>query len=486
MAKLSVNIAIKGLTIGLLGIAACPVTGQTTFLRLHPDNPHYFQWQGKPTVLITSGEHYGAVLNLEFDYRKYLDTLAADSLNLTRTFSGVYCEDPAAFNITDNTLAPKEGQLICPWQRSDKPGYGGGGNRFELTKWNDDYFSRLEDFITHAKRRGVVVEFVLFCPMYRDSMWDLSPMKASNNVNDIGDVPREEVYTLKHPDLLAVHLAFTRKVVHELRAFDNLYYEVCNEPYFGGVTMDWQHKIVDCIVEAERDFPEKHLISLNIANGRQQVTSPHPAVSIFNFHYCVPPDTVAINYGLKKIIGENETGFRGSDDLLYRTEGWDFMLAGGALYNNLDYSFSAKHPAGTFSGYTSPGGGSPALRKQLAILKRFVESTDFLRMQPQSDFVTSVKPDLTTTFMAQPDKQYVGYLHIPLPNRPKKISDHLREGITAQLKLSLPAGTYQIHWWNTLTGDVTTMSAIKHDGGTLDLTSPAFDNDIAVKISVEE
>lgn len=37
-------------------------------LRLHPDNPHYFVYQGRPTVLITSGEHYGAVLNLAFDY----------------------------------------------------------------------------------------------------------------------------------------------------------------------------------------------------------------------------------------------------------------------------------------------------------------------------------------------------------------------------------------------------------------------------------
>ena len=32
-------------------------------IRLHPDNPHYFLWRGKPTVLITSGEHYGAVMN---------------------------------------------------------------------------------------------------------------------------------------------------------------------------------------------------------------------------------------------------------------------------------------------------------------------------------------------------------------------------------------------------------------------------------------
>jgi len=63
-------------------------------LRLHPDNPHYFLFRGKPAVLITSGEHYGAVLNRAFDFRKYLDTLAADRLNLTRVFTGLYREVP--------------------------------------------------------------------------------------------------------------------------------------------------------------------------------------------------------------------------------------------------------------------------------------------------------------------------------------------------------------------------------------------------------
>jgi hypothetical protein len=70
---------------------------------LHPDNPHYFLWRGKPTILITSGEHYGAVMNLDFDYRKYLDTLAADGMNYTRVFSGAYVEPQGAFNIARNT-----------------------------------------------------------------------------------------------------------------------------------------------------------------------------------------------------------------------------------------------------------------------------------------------------------------------------------------------------------------------------------------------
>ena len=34
-----------------------------------------------------------------------------------------------------------------------------------------------------------------------------------------------------------------KKLVTELNEFDNLYFEVCNEPYFGGVTDDWQRRI---------------------------------------------------------------------------------------------------------------------------------------------------------------------------------------------------------------------------------------------------
>jgi hypothetical protein len=34
-------------------------------IRIHPESAHYFLWRGKPTVLITAGEHYGAVLNLD-------------------------------------------------------------------------------------------------------------------------------------------------------------------------------------------------------------------------------------------------------------------------------------------------------------------------------------------------------------------------------------------------------------------------------------
>src|SRR5437870_8753645 len=115
---------LPALTVLLLSNIGAPAAAESNNrLRLHPRNPHYFLFRGKPAVLITSGEHYGAVLNLDFDYVKYLDTLKADELNLTRTFSGAYVEPQGTFHIAGNTLAPAEGRLICPWARSSTPGY---------------------------------------------------------------------------------------------------------------------------------------------------------------------------------------------------------------------------------------------------------------------------------------------------------------------------------------------------------------------------
>jgi hypothetical protein len=318
--------------------------------------------------------------------------------------------------------------------------------------------------------------------MYQENLWAANPMNERNNVNGIGRCPRQELFSLTHADLTEVQVAVTKKIVQELRDFDNLYYEVCNEPYERRTSMEWQHRIVEAIVDAERDAKRPHLISLNVANGRLKIEEPHPAVSIFNFHYCTPPDAVTINYGLNKPIGENETGFRGHDDVLYRTEAWDFLLAGGALFNNLDYSFSPSHPAGTLTGFRSPGGGSRNLRVQLGILKRFFDELDFVRMRPDNSVIAGVTQSLVASTLAAEGKAYAIYLHVPLPPKPKNLAEHLRTAVIAELKLNVPMGSYDVVWIDTKTGQQS-KSFTDHSGGPLSLTTAPFDNDIALKVT---
>lgn len=457
--------------------AAPPAVAQTP-LALHPDNPHYFLFRGKPTILITSGEHYGAVLNLDFDYRPYLDELQSKGLNLTRTFSGTYREVPGSFGITDNTLAPRRYQ--SPWARSDTPG-ASDGNKFDLRRFDDAYFARLKDFVAQAGQRGIVVEYVLFCPFYEENLWQANPMNAANNVNEIGRCKREEAYTLRHKGLQETQDAFTRKAVSELNGFDNVYFEICNEPYFGGVTLEWQAHIAQVIADTEKGLPRRHLIAQNIANGRQKIEKPDPLVSIFNFHYAEPPDTVTLNYGLNRVIGDDETGFRGKADVLYRSEGWDFILAGGGLYSSLDYSFTPAHPAGTLRDYASPGGGSAELRAQLGTLRQFMESLDFIRMKPRNDLL---KGGQITAGLGGggADARVARATARVLAEAGKAYAVYVLGGTRAELLLDLPAGAYRVEWLHPRDGRFETPEKLDHPGGPCKLTSPAYAEDIALRV----
>ena len=85
-------------------------------------------------------------------------------------------------------------------------------------------------------------------------------MNAANNINGIGNLARDEVHTLdKNGALLKVQENMVKKIVRELKTFDNLIYEICNEPYFGGVTLPWQQHIARIIKTTEEKFVKKPL-----------------------------------------------------------------------------------------------------------------------------------------------------------------------------------------------------------------------------------
>jgi hypothetical protein len=421
-------------------------------LQLHPENPHFIVFRGKPTVLVASTEHYGAVLNRDFDFRPYLDELREAGLNYTRIFSGVYSEP---WGEPFNTLNPPSGRLLTPWARSVTRGYADGGNKFDLEKWDDAYFKRLRDFITEAGRHGVVVELTLFCNWYDDNQWHLSPLYARNNVNGVGERNSQQVNSLRSGDVLNHQEATVRKIVAEVNDLDNVFFEVCNEP---GADGDWMNRMAEIIWEAEGRLPNRHLIA---SNGH-----PVPHVAILNAHYDRDRAFVRSQYGRNIVVGYDETGFDGASDLPYRRQGWSFLLSGGRLYDNLDWSFSVAHPDGTQAKWDKKlGGGSPALRRQLGILRAFLEGFDLPRLKPDREAVKSGAPG-NYSVLAEPGGQYTIYLEGS--NRP-------------ELQVKLPAGDYAVAWIDTKTGSKAKVEDVS-GGGVRTLKSPEYVEDIALRI----
>jgi hypothetical protein len=458
-------------------------------LKLDPRNPHYLNFRGKPTVLVTSGEHYGAVVNLDFNYSKYLKELQRNHLNLTRVFVGSYREidkphDPVkgGYTIDRNTLAPKLALFVSPWKSTVQ---ANGSVQFDLHRWNPLYFERLHRFLRQAGQRGVVVELSLFCLMYDQALWEASPLNSRNNGNQTEDVPNTEAYNLQHPRLQEAEDNLVRKLVAEVRQFDNLYFEIINEPYWHSVTPQWQLHVSALIRQSESSVTAPHLISQNYANFSERVKDPDPNVSLFDFHYSRPPDSVAMNYELNCAIGLNETGFDGPADAAYRIQGWDFLTAGGALYNNLDYSFAAGFERGTFRypDYT-PGGGGETLRRQLGYLVEFFNSYNLPPMSPASSTIAGGDLDgASVRVLAEVGKQYVIYIHrgrVAPDQKPQYSVDG--QPHTARLLLHLPQHEYRYAWVDPKSGKTVSEGVFTPTGETQELPSPEYREDIALRI----
>src|SRR5262245_38924298 len=118
------------------------IINSATF-RKHPTNPRCFVYKGKPIVLVTATEHYGAVLNSQFDYIPYLDELSRNALNLSRTFTFYReLEDSIPPLGYTNTLAPRPGKEMMPWKRIGPGKANDGGLKFDLNQWDPAYFTR--------------------------------------------------------------------------------------------------------------------------------------------------------------------------------------------------------------------------------------------------------------------------------------------------------------------------------------------------------
>jgi len=458
-------------------------------IRVSGKNPHYFEYKGKEILLITSAEHYGAVISNNFDYVRYFDMLAEYGINYTRIFPGALVE-PDGFWLVEDTMTPGE-NLIVPWARSDIPGYIDGGNKFDLDKWDPNYFSRLHDFLIQADKRGIIVE-ICFFSCQNIAYWKHCPLHKDANIQGIGDCDNTVFQTLDNKALVREQLKYMEKLITETNEFDNVIYEFVDEPTLmltpAHKAYHWIDKLIDTAIEAENRLPKKHMLAQQLEIGVDFCSDDRIAFIVtqylhLNARQVGGLDALNSCYCYNKPIEQNETSYIPSwydrDHLeISRIEAWEFMVGGGASYNQLNGYYIPSNPAGD----------NEINRKILAGLRDlrvFVESFNFIKMTRDTETVRKASIGAKINMISEKGKQYAIYMHHCHTNQGRFhgtfYEPEYGEYETA-LTVLLEKGDYTVNFIEPETMKTLKEIAITSSGEEMELRCPRYKLDLAIKI----
>jgi len=477
-------------------------------ISLHPANPRYFLFRGRPVYLLSATEHYGSVINRPFDFEKYLDDAAAHKMTMTRTFL-LFRELQSARN-PSSPCKPESPDYIAPYPRTGPGKAMDGEPVYDLDQWNAEYFDRLHRFLDAASKRGIVVELTVFSNTYKDDIWALNPLRAKNNRQGIGNVDWADYLAGKDRELLQRQVEFARKAVRETSAYDNVYYEICNEPG-GGVAghaspaeVDaWQQKIAAVLRDEMRKLNRPHLIA-----GQQAFTySPHfrfpfdqaftsSMLDLVNVHPLPGTELAGKLYQLgnfmskelmlgnvaefcraaytrKKptVLDEDNTASLYRDPAawtIHRKRAWTALL-NGAHYDYIDFSITVGNEAGT---PVSRRG----IRAWMQHLSEFMAGFDFVNSRPAPDWISSMPDQMVASTLSAGDRDYAAYLASS-----REVNDPEAGRATGgKVAFGLPEGRFEIRVYSPVTGEFS--PAIAMTGArTVTLDLPPFREDIVIR-----
>ena len=442
----------------------------------HPDNPHYFIFKGKPLILITTDQHYGAVINLDFDYIPFLDRLQEYGMNLTRIYPGGYVEMKDMYT-KGNPLGPAPDRFILPWKKSGTEGAnpGLGKYKYDLDKWDDEYFKRLKDFVYQASVRNIIVEIAFFNGMY-DDRWMMQPLYNTNNLQGVGKGDFMLFTTMADKDLVHYQAEYVKKIASELYKFDNLIYDICDEPEMQHKkSYDWNSTLLDALISVDHF---RHLYG-ETANSASPDFTGDKRTSWIPTEYISPMEkTLDTDYEDNKPIVDVETayysywyGAHPVDES--RAESWFGMLGGLAGFIQLNSDFSTFNPSGRGTSTQD------TILPQKRVLMNFMNSLDFIKMEKFTGFAVSDSLVLARG-IAEAGKQYAIYLFHgsrkweewpqgPTASRVNVDSDWFSDTIT----IDVPSGKYKAEWINPASGLIMNhRTGMKSDR--ISLTTPKY------------
>lgn len=490
-------------------ITFCTVCDVWSQITVWKENPHYFSYNGKPLLLITSDHHYGAVIDMDFDFGEYLNYLGDNGMNLTRIYPGGMFEPPDKYQ-KGNPLGPLPGRQLLPWKRTTIAGAspllaeaGKPSYKYDLDKWEPEYFKRLKAFVLLASKKNIIVEIAFFNGMYADC-WPLNAMYHGNNTQNAGRYEMQDcgLFTTNDPrnqSVIKYQKQYIKKIVSELNSFDNIIFDICDEPSLQGLPdgniivhpdsliIPWINIMKDAFTESEKSLPKKHLLGQTVQNLSPDLSGEKWCEWLPTEYVRPAEKALNLDYMRNKPIVDVETNYFGmsltknvySADAV-RMEGWWFILGGGAGLINLNGDFHRGNEEGGEISRTE-------IVPQKRILKSFMDSLDLAGLTRFFNFhISSSVTGISA--LSEPGKQYAIYLYHGSPDKewgcsfipePSNYNDTL-------VINSVPAGKYRIEWIEPSSGIVKESRTIKWDGGNLRMTSPSYMLDMAMKMKLSD
>jgi Family of unknown function (DUF6298) len=476
-------------------------------IRIHPQNEKVFLFRGRPRVLICATEHYGSVVNRTFDFGRYLDEAAARGQTLTRLFL-LFRELQTARN-PHSPLKVESPDYVAPWPRSGSGRALDGEPRFDLAQWNDEFFVRLVRFVSLASERGIVVELTLFSNTYTDQVWALNPLRRDNNLQGLGYVHWADYTSPRHPDLVAHQQAYVRRIVQATHGFDNVYYELCNEP--GGGIDDhaaphevdtWQREMASVLRDEESRLGTRHLLfwsqAFTYRDGAAvqdvETSFADPAFDAVNVHPLPDVTLGGRTYQLGQFMGkqlqlremrdfcaatarlpkpccldEDNTAslYRDLDGwTIHRKRAWVAVLS-GCHYDYIDFSILAGQESGTMA-------SRQAIRAWMQHLTAFVHERDLVTGQPGLDWLDDLPSHVLGVTFGVADREYVAYL----ADRREIDQTGYGELIAGSASITLPAGQFGLATFSPTSGAWSPWLPLPDGRSTVDL--PPFRHDLVL------
>ena len=490
-------------------------------IRIHSANPKIFEFRGRPLVLVTATEHYGAVMNRPFRFERYLADAAEKHMTLTRLFT-LFRELQSACN-PYSTCKPESPDYIAPFKRVGPGKALDGQPQYDMDQWNPEFFDRLHRFLALASGHGIIVEVVLLSNTYADSIWALNPLHSRNNVNGIEEIQWPEYMTLRHARLFARQAAHVRKIVAEINQYDNVIYEICNEPggslnHPGSPTTDdvndWQAAMARIVYETESGLPNRHLIAgqeafayslpdesqrsgPDVHQFADQAFDKLAFFAVANMHPLSNMIYRGRHYDLGEFMGgrlrlrnlrqycldlypepkplnldEDNAASQYKDPAgwtIHRKRAWTALLC-GAHYDYIDFSIINYCEAGTPDSQRH-------IRAWMKHLSEYIHSVDLVSARPATHVVREHPDHTLPSVLAVEGEDYTIYL----PDCREWGESGAGETIRGELVCDFPAGDYEAACYAPVTGLYSACSPLR-GGRSTRLLVPPFTHDLVFRI----